>query len=189
LRNFLIIILITISVSLSFPAFAQEESLSEMDARLDAENLQRSQELEQKQETLEKFDCPSGYFARALSGGQIVCVNEATGQQLDDSTTGASLDVQTIFIIASVIIVIVIIAGVAAASSKKSESMPLPRRGWTGTQQKQVLEKQDGRCGECGEVSGTFHFHHRDNNRNNNDLDNCQALCPNCHDRKSRGLD
>jgi len=42
-----------------------------------------------------------------------------------------------------------------------------------------------------------YHFHMSDSKflirsimyNSNNDIDNCQALCPNCHDRKSRGLD
>ena len=65
----------------------------------------------------------------------------------------------------------------------------MTRRGWTDSQHKQVLNRQDGKCAICGEHSGTFQFDHKDDNHNNNDLDNCQALCPNCHDRKSRHLD
>ena len=30
------------------------------------------------------------------------------------------------------------------------------------------------------------HFDHIDRDRSNNSLGNCQALCPNCHDLKTR---
>ena len=92
-----------------------------------------------------------------------------------------------------IFVLIIIIAVIAKASQSKSssnsETKPLTRRGWTDSQHKQVLNRQDGKCAICGEHSGTFQFDHKDDNHNNNDLDNCQALCPNCHDRKSRHLD
>jgi len=97
-----------------------------------------------------------------------------------------NLDNTVGYIIIGVIILIIIIVGIAKASSKESEPDSLARRGWTDSQHKQVLDRQDGKCAICGEHSGTFQFDHIDDNHNNNDLDNCQALCPNCHDRKSR---
>jgi len=191
-----IIIAIAFVMLIPFSVFAQEESLSELTARLDAENLQRAQEAGSivnpsgsivQQQTQQMINCPSGYIAKAISGGGIICVNEVTGQQLDNSTT-INLDETGIYIVIGVIILIIIIAGIAKASSKESEPDSLPRRGWTDSQHKQVLEKQNGRCANCSEVSGSFQFDHKDDNHNNNDIDNCQALCPNCHDRKSRGL-
>ena len=183
------------------PVFAQEESLSELKARLDAENLQKAQEAGSivnpsspgvpSQESFKKIDCPSGYTERAISGGEIICVNEATGQELADSAM-FDLDNTLGYVIIGVIIFIFIIAVIAKAASKESKpdwTDSLPRRGWTDSQHKQVLEDQDGRCAICGEVSGTFQFDHIDEDHSNNDIDNCQALCPNCHDRKSRGLD
>jgi len=193
------VIIIAIAFVLLIPlsVFAQEESLSELTARLDAENLQRAQEAGSivepslnvpQQESFKKIDCPSGYVTKALSGGGLICVNKITGQKLDNSTM-INLDNTVGYIIIGVIIVIIVIVGIAKASSKESKPDALPRRGWTDSQHKQVLDKQDGKCAICGEHSGTFQFDHKDDNHNNDDLDNCQALCPNCHDRKSRGLD
>ncbi len=193
------VIIIAIAVVLLIPlsVFAQEESLSELNARLDAENLQKAQESGSivepspnvpQQESFKKIDCPSGYIEKAVSGGGIICVNEATGEELGDSGM-IDLDNTVGYIIIGVIIVIIIIVGIAKASSKESKLDVLPRRGWTDSQHKQVLDRQDGVCAKCGEHSSTFQFDHKDDNHNNNDLDNCQALCPNCHDRKSRGLD
>ena len=193
------VIIITIVFVLLIPlsVFAQEESLSELTARLDAENLQKAQEAGSivepslnvpQQESFKKIDCPSGYVTKALSGGGLICVNKITGQKLDNSTM-INLDNTVGYIIIGVIVVIIIIVGIAKASSKESEPDALPRRGWTDSQHKQVLDRQDGKCAMCGEHSSTFQFDHKDDNHNNDDLDNCQALCPNCHDRKSRGLD
>jgi len=190
-----IVFTIAFVLLIPFSAFAQEESFSELNARLDAENLQKAKEAGSivspsgsnvQQQTQQMIECPSGYIVKALSGGGLVCVNEVTGQQLDDST-GFTND-QIIW--GSVIISFIII--IYAVLKKKSSSSILellPRRGWTDPEHKEVLNRQNGRCNICGQVSGTFQFDHKDGNKNNNDLDNCQALCPNCHDRKSRGLD
>lgn len=95
-------------------------------------------------------------------------------------------------IVGLVLFMIVVILAVIAKSRRKKSEKPqqLPRRGWSPSQRSQILARQGGRCAECGEYSssGSYHFDHIDNNHNNNDLDNGQALCPNCHDRKSRGL-
>jgi len=190
------VIIIAIAFVLLIPlsVFAQEESLSEMKARLDAENLQKALESgsivnplspDVQQQPQQMINCPSGYIERAVSGGGIICVDEVTGQELDDSVM-IDLDNTIGYIIIGVIIVVIIIIGIAKASSKESKPEKLGRQGWTDSQHKQVLDRQDGKCAECGEYSGTFQFDHKDGNNNNNDLDNCQALCPNCHDRKSR---
>ncbi len=192
------VIIIAVAFVLLIPisAFAQEESLSELAERLEAENLQKAEEdgfnvdppgSNIQQQTQQMINCPSGYIEKAISGGGIICVNEVTGQQLDTDSTGFTND-QIIW--GSVIIsFIIIIYAVLKKKGSFSESGLLPRRGWTELQHKEVLNRQNGRCNICGQVSGTFQFDHIDDDHNNNDLFNCQALCPNCHDRKSRGLD
>lgn len=35
---------------------------------------------------------------------------------------------------------------------------------------------------------GIWDYDHKDGNRGNNKASNCQALCPICHSKKSRGL-
>ena len=168
------VIIIAIAVVLLIPisAFAQEESLSEQSDRLDAENLQKAEE---------------AGFNVDPPGSNIQQQTQEIEQQLDTDSTGFTDD-QIIW--GSVIIsFIIIIYAVLKKKGSFSESGLLPRRGWTELQHKEVLNRQNGRCNICGQVSGTFHFDHIDDNRNNNDLFNCQALCPNCHNSKSRGLD
>ena len=49
----------------------------------------------------------------------------------------------------------------------------------------QILQKQKHKCAACGKMPPLFHFDHKDGNRSNNGLKNCQALCPNCHSIKT----
>lgn len=145
--------------------------------------------------------CPDGTYQGKDNQGNFACRDIKTNQIVDPST-GLMYDSQTgeiilngdqsTYAVIGIAIVFIIVVGIIAVSRKKSEPQipsSLSRRGWTDSQHKQVLEKQNGRCAICRETSGTFQFDHKDDNRNNNDLDNCQALCPNCHDRKSRHLD
>lgn len=183
-----VIIAIAFVLLIPFSAFAQEESLSEQSARLDTENLQKAKEAGSivnpsgsnvQQQTQQMIDCPSGYIAKAISGGGIVCVNEVTGQRLDTDSTGFTND-QIIW--GSVIISFIII--IYAVLKKKSSSSVLellPRRGWTEIEKEQVRIRQDGKCAKCQRPPPRWEYHHKDSDRSNNSLDNCEGLCPNCH--------
>lgn len=52
--------------------------------------------------------------------------------------------------------------------------------------QNAVLKIQRNRCNMCGKKLEEINFDHIDGNRSNNSITNCQALCPNCHAKKSR---
>ncbi len=197
----LIIIALAFVLLIPLSVFAQEESLSDLTDRLDEENLQKAQDLSPdvpldpmlQQKSL---DCPPGTYygldnqnnptCRDIDTNQIVDPN--TGIMTDSQTGEIILDDNQLLFIGIGVVVLIIILGIAKAASKKSKPASLPRRGWTEPQHREVLTRQNGRCNICGQVSGTFQFDHIDDNHNNNDLYNCQALCPNCHDRKSRGL-
>lgn len=47
----------------------------------------------------------------------------------------------------------------------------------------ELLRKASKKCERCGwnEVSEVFEVHHKDRNRDNNELSNLELLCPNCH--------
>lgn len=48
-----------------------------------------------------------------------------------------------------------------------------------------LLNERDKKCERCG--YGEFQIlqiHHKDRNRNNNDLDNLELICPNCHTKE-----
>jgi 5-methylcytosine-specific restriction endonuclease McrA len=36
--------------------------------------------------------------------------------------------------------------------------------------------------------AGVWNYDHKNGDRSNNKITNCQALCPNCHAKKTRGL-
>ena len=53
-----------------------------------------------------------------------------------------------------------------------------------------VLEKQNGKCSECGidswmEKSLKLELDHKDGNHTNNKEENLRCLCPNCHSQTS----
>jgi hypothetical protein len=62
------------------------------------------------------------------------------------------------------------------------------RRSFTAETRRQVLRNQNFKCGFCKINVGVWDYHHKDGNRANNNTSNCQALCPNCHAKRSRGL-
>jgi hypothetical protein len=48
--------------------------------------------------------------------------------------------------------------------------------------------KQQNKCAICKKnAAGIWQFDHKDGNRTNNSPNNCQALCPNCHAKKTYG--
>lgn len=84
------------------------------------------------------------------------------------------------------IVIIVILAGIVKSRGKSSVSSPptsgpLPRRGWTELEKEQVRIYQNGKCNKCGRPPPRWEYHHKDGNRSNNSLRNCEGLCPNCH--------
>ncbi len=59
------------------------------------------------------------------------------------------------------------------------------RQNFSKSIKNQILQKQKHKCAVCREMPPLFHFDHKDGNRSNNGLKNCQALCPNCHSIKT----
>jgi HNH endonuclease len=51
-----------------------------------------------------------------------------------------------------------------------------------------TTRRQHYKCAICKSGTRVWDFDHKDGNRSNNDPSNCQALCPNCHAKKTRGL-
>jgi len=60
------------------------------------------------------------------------------------------------------------------------------RKNFSKLTKETVLKKQRNRCKKCWRKMEPPHFDHIDGNRTNNDISNCQALCPNCHAKKTR---
>ena len=135
--------------------------------------------------------CPVGSHLSVDNFGNQICVDSKTNQVVTNPDTGQSdFGSNGIIIGIVVLIVIVIIAGIAKSSKTQSgEHGVLARRSFSQDVRDTVLQNQEGRCAICGRHASSFQFDHKDGNHSNNSPSNCQALCPNCHDRKSRGLD
>ena len=77
--------------------------------------------------------------------------------------------------------------GKASKSFFKSKS-ETSRKAFTKTIKDKVLEKQKNKCAKCKISFAKVkpQFDHKNENHSDNSLRNCQALCANCHDNKSR---
>ena len=71
---------------------------------------------------------------------------------------------------------------------EKDSSKPKSRRVFSKSIKAETLEMQNHRCKSCGKESDVWDFDHADSNSSNNSLENCQALCPNCHAKKTRNI-
>ena len=74
-----------------------------------------------------------------------------------------------------------ILLGQAAEKVKKN-----PRKRFSKATIRAVLADQEFVCRECYTHLDVAEFDHIDGDRSNNDYSNCQALCPNCHARKTK---
>ena len=58
--------------------------------------------------------------------------------------------------------------------------LSIQRRGWSSIQKEQVRNRQYNNCNMCFTPPTQWKYNHVDGNKNNNDLNNCQGLCPDC---------
>jgi len=63
---------------------------------------------------------------------------------------------------------------------------PLKRKRFTKKIRDAVLLLQNSRCKICGMILDVNDFDHIDGNHWNVEINNCQALCPTCHRRKTK---
>ncbi len=71
---------------------------------------------------------------------------------------------------------------------EKSLSKPKARRGFSESTKAKTLERQNYRCNHCGKESDVWDFDHIDGDSSNNSLENCQALCLECHRKKTKNI-
>jgi len=71
---------------------------------------------------------------------------------------------------------------------EKSLSKSKARRGFSKSTKAKVLKIQNNRCKACGKKLDVKDFDHIDRNSSNNSLENCQALCLDCHRKKTQKI-
>ncbi len=68
----------------------------------------------------------------------------------------------------------------------KKSSRKASRKAFSKATKKLVLISQHCKCASCKNTLEIVDFDHIDGNSSNNLASNCQALCPNCHAKKTR---
>jgi hypothetical protein len=122
----------------------------------------------------------AGVFASSLMIFTIQIQTFAQNQTVSEQPTQTERQL-TIVVIFFVLVVI--------AAWKLSKRRKLrERRYFTDSIKKLTLRDQNYKCAICKRGTGVWDYDHIDGNRSNNDADNCQVLCPNCHAKKTRGL-
>ena len=82
----------------------------------------------------------------------------------------------------------ILVADAIDKASSYDKKGRLKRKNFSKTTQEITLIKQAYRCNNCKKKLDEKNFDHIDGNRSNNGIMNCQALCPDCHAKKTRRL-
>jgi hypothetical protein len=77
------------------------------------------------------------------------------------------------------------ITAAAVVFRKKIVSIFSQIRGWNSIQKEQVRTSQYGRCNICYRNTSKWTYDHIDGNKRNNDISNCQGLCPQCKSERN----
>ena len=104
------------------------------------------------------------------------------GQSAEASDTNYSSATGFGFLI--MIILFILTVGTLAHLRKRKRR----ERSFSTETRREIRKRQGYKCAMCNWNSGVFDYDHKDGNRHNNNILNCQALCPNCHAKKTRGL-
>jgi len=78
-----------------------------------------------------------------------------------------------------------IVGSIIGVSAKKGKLKIYQRRGWNSIQKEQVRDRQYGRCNMCFTQPTQWKYDYTDENKSNNELNNCQGLCPHCYSIKT----
>ncbi len=95
-------------------------------------------------------------------------------------------DDQTTTIEIVILALIGIVGSIVAINVKKRKLQIFQRRGWSSIQKEQVKSRQYGKCNMCFTSPSQWKYDYFDGNKSNNDLNNCQGLCSDCHSVKTK---
>ena len=160
------------------------------------------------QQDFVKLDCPKDAYYGFDNQGNTVCRDIQTNQILEpesviiiDSDSKKTSESEPWIItnpetgeiihneqtpIAEIIIFGLIGIGAFVGISAKNKNFKIfQRHGWSGFEKDQVRERQYGKCNMCFTPASRWKYDYIDGNKNNNDLINCQALCPDCYSVKT----
>lgn len=144
-----------------------------------------------------KKTCPDGTYLGLYNQKNPACRDNITNQIVDpdtglmyDSQTGEIIldDEQIMYVGIGIIVLIIIVAVITKASQSKTHSSSykdVVRKHFTPNTKERVKELQHGKCADCGKYPTHWEFDHVDT-RGDNSIENCQGLCLDCHQSKTR---
>ncbi len=157
-----------------------------------------------------ELDCPNNAYHGLDNQGNEACRDMLTNQILEpesviiidsvsekttksdswiinDPKTGETIlnDEQAPIVEIIILVLIGIVGSIIGVSAKKSKLKIFQRRGWNSIQKEQVRNRQYGRCNMCFTQTSQWKYDYINGNKSNNDLNNCQGLCPHCHSVKT----
>ena len=157
-----------------------------------------------------QLDCPKNAYHGLDNQGNKACRDILTNQILEpesviiidsnsekiksdswiinDPETGEIIlnDDQTTTIEIVILALIGIVGSIVAINAKKRKLQIFQRRGWSSIQKEQVRSRQYGKCNMCFTSPSQWKYDYFDGNKSNNDLNNCQGLCSDCHSVKTK---
>lgn len=73
-----------------------------------------------------------------------------------------------------------------ASYIEKTKKKPGKRKYFLKKTRDLKLKLENHRCEDCGRYNEHLEFNHKNCDRTNNHITNCELLCPNCHAKKHR---
>ncbi len=160
------------------------------------------------QQDLIKLICPKDAYHGFDNQGNNVCRDIQTNQILkaesmiiinsdsekttesdpwiiNNPGTGEIVLNETSIVVIIILAIIGIVGSIFGISAKNRNFKIFHRYGWSGFEKEQVRERQYGKCIMCYTVPSRWKYDHIDGNKSDNDIDNCQALCPDCYSVKT----
>jgi len=160
------------------------------------------------QSDLVKFDCPEGAYHGLDNQGNETCRDIITNQILEpesvitidsDSEKTKSdswitipeteeiiLNGEQTTIVGIIILALIGIVGIIfGVRSKKIKLEIFQRRGLSNIQKEQVRNRQYDKCNMCFTSPSQWKYDYFDGYKSNNDINNCQGLCPDCFSIKT----